>query len=298
MAGDWLKMRSNLWDDPRVGRIMDMTDSSEGPVIGALYWLWATADQHTEDGHMPGMSLRQIDRKTGLPGFGAALVQVGWLVEADGGVTIQRFEEHNGASAKRRCTDAQRKAKTRNVSASDADNPRTDDGRAEDEKRRSSELEKEKRREEIEDTEDLGRATCAAREDAHEPDLTGQQPTQAGLVCRAMKGVGFAMVNPGDAVFVELLRQGATEPEFVESAQAALAAMPPKGWGWVLKRVQSRRAEAAAINLAPQTQRPMSRNDERAAKLALLTGRNRHHDHQHDAQPTGDVVDIAARVVG
>lgn len=128
MAGDWIKMRGNLWDDPRVARICDMTDSGEAAVVGALYWLWSTADQHTEDGCMPGLTLRQIDRKTGLQGFGAALVAIGWLVDDPQGVVIQGFEEHNGTSAKRRATDAQRKATFRNVSASDADNLRTDAG--------------------------------------------------------------------------------------------------------------------------------------------------------------------------
>jgi hypothetical protein len=152
MAGDWIKMRGNLWDDPRVGRLCDLTESTEGPVIGALYWLWAAADQHTEDGFMPGLTLRQIDRKTGLAGFAAALCQIGWLVDGPDGVVIVKFEEHNGASAKRRCSEAQRKANgrkesapdpqdVRNMSACDADKPRTESGR---------DAELEKRREEIE----------------------------------------------------------------------------------------------------------------------------------------------------
>lgn len=144
MAGDWLKMRSNLWDDPRVSRIVDLTDSHEGPVIGALYWLWSMADQHTEDGFLPGMTLRQIDRKTSLTGFGQALCDIGWMSVSDDGVTIVRFEEHNGSSAKRRCADAKRKSGVRNVSASDADKARTNTGRDADEMRRPAELEKEK----------------------------------------------------------------------------------------------------------------------------------------------------------
>ena len=123
MAGDWIKMRGNLWDDPRVSRLCDLTDQSEAAIVGALYWLWATADQHTEDGVMPGLTLRQIDRKTGVQGFGAALCQIGWLEDNPDGVRIVNFEDHNGTSAKRRCTDAQRKANGRNVSASDAGAP-------------------------------------------------------------------------------------------------------------------------------------------------------------------------------
>lgn len=128
MAGDWIKMRGNLWDDPRVSRLCDLTDQSEAAIVGGLYWLWATADQHTEDGVMPGLTLRQIDRKTGVQGLGQALCDIGWLADHPEGVRIINFEEHNGASAKRRATDAQRKANVRNVSASDADKPRTDDG--------------------------------------------------------------------------------------------------------------------------------------------------------------------------
>lgn len=160
MAGDWIKMRGNLWDDPRVGRLCDLTEQSEAAVIGGLYWLWAAADQHTEDGCMPGLSLRQIDRKTGIPGFGQALCDVGWLIDDPQGVVIPRFDEHNGASAKRRTLDAQRKANSRTpsapspahvreMSASEADNKRTNDGQIADGMRRSAELEKEKRREEI-----------------------------------------------------------------------------------------------------------------------------------------------------
>lgn len=111
MAGDWIKMRGNLWDDPRVGAIVDATDASEAAVVGSLYWLWATADQHTEDGLLPGLTLRQIDRKTGVPGFAAALVAIGWVIEEQGGIRIVKFEEHNGASAKKRCQTAKRVAK-------------------------------------------------------------------------------------------------------------------------------------------------------------------------------------------
>ena len=62
MAGDWIKMRGNLWDDPRIASLCDATDQPEAMVIGGLYWLWAMADQHTEDGTLPGLTLKAIDR--------------------------------------------------------------------------------------------------------------------------------------------------------------------------------------------------------------------------------------------
>lgn len=117
MAGDWIKMRGNLWDDPRVAKLCDLTDQSEAAIIGGLYWLWATADQHTEDGTMPGLTLRQIDRKTGIQGLGGALCVIGWLVDSPDGVTVAKFEEHNGTSAKKRCQTAKRVASHRGGNA-------------------------------------------------------------------------------------------------------------------------------------------------------------------------------------
>lgn len=122
MAGDWIKMRGNLWDDPRVARLVDLTDSSEAAVIGGLYWLWATADQHTADGLMPGLSTRQIDRKTGVRGLGQALVDIGWLIDHEDGVRIVNFEDHNGASAKKRAQTAKRVANHRIGNADETTN--------------------------------------------------------------------------------------------------------------------------------------------------------------------------------
>ena len=116
MAGDWIKMRVNLWDDPRVSKMCDLTETGESAVIGGLYWLWSTADQHSEDGVMLGLTIRAIDRKTGINGFGEALVSAGWLADHPEGVRIVRFSEHNGKSAKRRCSESVRK-----MSARDAD---------------------------------------------------------------------------------------------------------------------------------------------------------------------------------
>jgi hypothetical protein len=108
MAGEWIKVRTNLWSDPRVSQLCDLTGQGKAAVIGALYWLWASADEHTEDGHMPGLSLKGIDRETGIPGMGAALVEIEWVTDNIRGVTLTRFDEHNGASAKQRAQTAKR----------------------------------------------------------------------------------------------------------------------------------------------------------------------------------------------
>jgi len=110
-------MRTNLWDDPRIARICDMTNKREAEVIGGLYWLWTMADDQTEDGKLEGISSATIDRKTGIKGIGSALIRVGWLEEIQDGLQVARFDEHNGASAKRRSMEAKRKSTLRNMSA-------------------------------------------------------------------------------------------------------------------------------------------------------------------------------------
>ena len=81
------------------------------------------------------------------------------------------------------------------------------------------------------------------------PEFGSQPPTAAGLVCRAMRQVGLQSVNHGDPRLSALLAQGVTEAEFVGVAIEAVAG--GKGWAWVLHVVAARRAEAAAIAIAP-----------------------------------------------
>lgn len=113
MAGDWIKMRGNLWDDPRVARLVDITNTSEATVIGGLYWLWASADQHSTDGRMAGLTMRQVNRKSGIKGFAEALESIGWLRDDPDGVIVSKFHEHNGESAKERAEGQKRKANWR-----------------------------------------------------------------------------------------------------------------------------------------------------------------------------------------
>jgi hypothetical protein len=137
MAGDWIKMRGNLWDDPRVARICDETHKREAEVIGGLYWLWSMADEQTDDGNLIGLSIATIDRKTGIKGFGTALLKIGWVLEITDGLKITRFEEHNGSSAKRRAQMAKASSDYRSSSSKRHPHTMTESLRGDDlEKRR------------------------------------------------------------------------------------------------------------------------------------------------------------------
>lgn len=122
-------MRSNLWDDPRIAKICDLTHKRESEVIGGLYWIWAMADEQSTDGRLSGLSLGAIDRKTGIKGLGSALAKVGWITEGEDGVEIARFDEHNGASAKRRAEMARASSRYRASSSSRHHSDMTDRSR-------------------------------------------------------------------------------------------------------------------------------------------------------------------------
>lgn len=75
-------------------------------------------------------------------------------------------------------------------------------------------------------------------------------PTPAGAACLAMRKAGMTATNPGDPRLIALCAQGATLEEF--AGMAAEAVEKRKGFAWALVALESRRAEAASIALAPK----------------------------------------------
>ncbi len=111
MAGDWIKMRTNLDTDPRVCEIADRLQIPELQVVGCLWKLWSWADEHTVDGNAVSVTKVTLDRFCGVTGFAQALANVGWLDGIDRSLTFPRFSEHNGQTAKTRALTAKRVAK-------------------------------------------------------------------------------------------------------------------------------------------------------------------------------------------
>jgi hypothetical protein len=115
MAGDWLKMRHDLADDPSIIRAAADLGIDEDAVLGKCFRLWSWADRHTTDGQASGIGLAWVDRLTRCDGFGAALVRAGWLDELDGGLCFPRFDRHCSDTAKQRALDSRLKAEKRDV---------------------------------------------------------------------------------------------------------------------------------------------------------------------------------------
>jgi hypothetical protein len=144
MAGDWIKMRTDLFTHPKVIRISSALKADRLRTVGGLMSVWCLFDAHSVDGRLEGYDAATIDDLIGWAGFADAMKAAGWLAETPEGLSLPDFERHNGQSAKRRAQDADRKREGRS-SASDADTKRTRE---------------EKRREEKED-----KATVAALPD-------------------------------------------------------------------------------------------------------------------------------------
>jgi hypothetical protein len=115
MAGDWLKMRHDLADDPAVIRLASICGLEEDAVIGKLFRLWSWADRHSKDGQVDGVDLAWVDRLARRDGYGAALVRVGWLVETGEGLSFPRFDRHCSDTAKARALGKNRVETHRNA---------------------------------------------------------------------------------------------------------------------------------------------------------------------------------------
>lgn len=113
MAGDWIKMRTDLAEDPAVIAMADRLGIDEFSVVGRLHGFWSWLDRQSRDGQATGVSHGWLDRRVRCDGFAAALVSVGWLVLRDDGLSVPNFERHNGETAKTRAEATNRKRRQR-----------------------------------------------------------------------------------------------------------------------------------------------------------------------------------------
>lgn len=117
MAGDWIKMRVDLPDDPSVVAIAEATGLDEFSVVGRLHKIWSWADKHTTNGNAGGVTYSWIDRYLGSEGFALAMEEAGWLTNDGATVTVPNFDRHNGQSGKQRALTMKRVRNARSVTA-------------------------------------------------------------------------------------------------------------------------------------------------------------------------------------
>jgi len=128
MAGDWIKMRTNLAEDPAVVRLASGLNLDRFAIVGRLHKIWSWANEHSIDGLDVPVDAQFLDSLVATPGFAEQLRRVGWLSGRDGSLTIPNFLRHNGESAKARALDTARKRNVRKASGKCPDENRTETG--------------------------------------------------------------------------------------------------------------------------------------------------------------------------
>lgn len=128
MAGDWIKMRTDLYRDPKVCVIAEHLEAPDGELagyvnqicqrdmavtrnvtrcatVGALVTVWGvTRHQGKRDGddlRLNGVTSTIVDDIGELPGLGAAMIAVGWLVEDEDGIVFPCFFRENNTEPKK-----------------------------------------------------------------------------------------------------------------------------------------------------------------------------------------------------
>lgn len=104
----WIKIDTTLFHKPEVVRISALLGTKKTETVGLLVQLWTLADGLTEDGFIQYYGRAEIDCLVEKKGFCKALEDVGWIELTADGVTLCKFEKHNGKSAKRRAETSKR----------------------------------------------------------------------------------------------------------------------------------------------------------------------------------------------
>jgi hypothetical protein len=113
MAGDWIAWTKGLTLKREVIAIADRLKLDRRIVACLCMEAWEWADSNTTDGHADSVTSVTLDEVTGVTGFGKAMLEVGWLLEDDGGIIFPHWERWNAESAKKRLQNAERKRRQR-----------------------------------------------------------------------------------------------------------------------------------------------------------------------------------------
>ena len=113
MAGSWIKMSTDLRSHPKVVRMASALKADKLRVVGGLYAVWSLFDAHSLDGSLEGYTFAALDEEIGWKGFSRAMSAVEWMTEEPDGIQLPRYDTHNGASAKRRAQETERKRQSR-----------------------------------------------------------------------------------------------------------------------------------------------------------------------------------------
>lgn len=217
MAGDWIKMRSDLFTHPKVVRMASALKADTLRTVGGLMSAWCLFDAHSVDGRLDGYTPATLDDHLRWPGFAAAMIGVKWLLatsdETGGSLGLPEFDTHNGQSAKRRAQDADRKKELRKASASDADKKRTRE-----EKRREETTRAKAPRSPHADADSWPVEVVDANGVPTNVEVNTADALAVVMACRALRRLGMLDVQPQRPELLALVARGTTTEQMALTA--------------------------------------------------------------------------------
>lgn len=109
---EWIKFEVNLPEKPETLAITSAMGWDDPDLtVGKLMRMFRWFDQQTTDGNATRVTPALLDRLLGVSGLTMAVASVGWIHVTEAGISLEKFDRHNGNSAKQRALTAQRVAK-------------------------------------------------------------------------------------------------------------------------------------------------------------------------------------------
>lgn len=106
----WIKFETATSEKPEVWAIATRLGIDADAVVGKLLRIWAWFDTQTVEGNAPSVTKALLDSKVSVSGFCQAMIEVGWMIEEGGRISLPNFDRHNGKTAKNRALTSKRVA--------------------------------------------------------------------------------------------------------------------------------------------------------------------------------------------
>ncbi len=154
MSG-WLKVEKTTPSKPEIAILARLLGVSIGDAFLNWYLVYAWADGATATGDVRGLTFEDVDKQShAMPGTCAALasMDIEWVSAVQTGVRFNKWDRHNGNSAKARALEAEAKRLRRSDEVSDNVGQTPDalsDQRREDERRREENQTSTKRKDSV-----------------------------------------------------------------------------------------------------------------------------------------------------
>ena len=140
MAGDWIKMREALFEDPAVLAMANALETRPEHVVGYCHRFWSWVSRNCHAGSVTGVTLDALESVLNLPGFLRIMCAVGWLVYDDTPgnevLRIPNFNRHLSQGAKSRALNAERQKTRRHADVTEMSRAQRDKIDTREEKRR------------------------------------------------------------------------------------------------------------------------------------------------------------------